>query len=65
VLPPALWSGQSVECIFGAGVDFCGPIPLPRRSDSGKSRLGPASRDRRLEEKHRLFVQFAFLAFTE
>jgi hypothetical protein len=27
-----------MELVFGAGVDF-GPMPLPRRSDFGKSRV--------------------------
>jgi hypothetical protein len=48
-IPPALWSDRTVETIFWAGVD----LGLPRRSDSGKSRLGPVSREAgRLEEKH-------------
>jgi hypothetical protein len=39
-------------------------MPLPRRNDSGKSRLDPVSRDAgRLEEEHRFF--FVQLAFTE
>jgi hypothetical protein len=34
----------AVEPIFGAGVNWGGPKPLPRRSDSGKNRLGIVSR---------------------
>jgi hypothetical protein len=36
----------AVEPIFGAGVNWGGPKPLPRRSDSGKNRLGIVSRRR-------------------
>jgi hypothetical protein len=52
-IPPALWSGRTVESIFGVGVDLGTEMRLPCRSDSGKSRLGPLSRDAgRLEEEH-------------
>jgi hypothetical protein len=64
LLPPALWSDRTVENPSSGPVSICGPMamPLPRRSDSGKSPLGPASRDAgRLEEDH-FFVQ---LTFTE
>jgi hypothetical protein len=43
LLPPALWRDRIVESISGP-VLICGPTPFPRRSDSGKSRLGLASR---------------------
>jgi hypothetical protein len=39
-------------------------MPLPRRSDSAKIRLGPPSRDAgRLEEEYRLFVQLGAAVF--
>jgi hypothetical protein len=34
--------------------------PLSHRSDSGKSRLGPASRDAGLKKDRRFFVQLDF-----
>jgi hypothetical protein len=61
LLPPALWNGRTVESILGDGVDLEGPMSLPHRCDSGKSRLGLVSRDgRRLKEEHRLSGQLAF-----
>jgi hypothetical protein len=28
ILPPALWSGRTVESIFGAGVEICTLMPF-------------------------------------
>jgi hypothetical protein len=32
MLPPAPWSGRTVESIFGAGVEICRPMPCKRWS---------------------------------
>jgi hypothetical protein len=40
LLAPPLWSGRTVESIFGAGViAICEPIPLPRWKEPVVSRL--------------------------